>query len=138
MSGSYDKPLPRIDDHNRAFWEGAQRGELRLLKCSDCGSFRYQPFPTCPACGSHSSNWVATSGRGKVWSYGFFHQVYFPSFAADVPYNVVVVELEEGPRIYSNLLDVGHDDIRIGMPVKAAFEKVSDDVTLVKFRPAER
>ena len=132
---AYAKPLPQIDDRNRGFWEGLKRHELCLLRCGDCGHYRYQSYKTCPACAAETSNWVKVSGRGTVWSFGFFHKAYFKGFVGEMPYNVVAVALDEGPRIYSNLVGVAKDDIRIGMTVEAVYEDVTPEVTLVKFRP---
>ena len=78
------------------------------------------------------------SGRGTVFSYAVMHQVYHPGFAAEVPYAVVVVELAEGARLVSNLVDCPLRDVTIGMPVEVVFEEVTPEVTLPKFRPAAR
>jgi uncharacterized OB-fold protein len=129
----YLKPLPRIDALNRPFWEAAQRDELALQRCTVCGTSRYPPNRWCPACRSDASEWVAISGKGVVWSFCVFHKVYFEGFAAEAPYAVVLVELDEGVRVYSNLVDVPREKVRIGMRVRAVYEKVADAVTLVKF-----
>jgi hypothetical protein len=76
------------------------------------------------------------SGRGTISSWVVFHQLYFPSFAVDIPYAVVQVELEEGPRLISNLVGVKNQEIRIGMPVEVVFEDVTAEVTIPRFRPA--
>lgn len=127
-----DKPLPVIDDRTRPYWEGAKARELRLFRCAGCGAMRQQVLPVCPECLSEGGAWVPTSGRGTVWSWGVFHKAYFRGFAAEVPYTVVIVKLDEGPRVYSNLIGA---EPRIGMPVEAVFEDATDEVTLVKFRP---
>jgi len=132
----YTKPLPVIDDRNRPFWEGARAGELRVQQCLDCSRMRHPPGPLCPDCHSVSTDWVRLSGKGVVWSRCIFHRPYFPSFSADLPYAVVLVQLDEGPKLYSNLVDVANSQIRIGMPVEAYFEPVTDEVTLIKFRAA--
>ena len=75
------------------------------------------------------------SGRGTVYSFVIMHQVYDPAFKDDVPYNVAAVELEEGPRLYTNLVDVANAAIRVGMPVSVVYDDVTDGITLVKFRP---
>ena len=136
MNG-YAKPLPRLDDHNRPFWEGARAGRLLLQRCLDCGTWRFPAARWCAACHGERSDWQAASGEGRVHSFCFFHRAYFPGFEAELPYNVAVVELSEGVRLFSNLAGVAKPDIRIGMAVRAAFEKATDAVTLVKFRPAE-
>jgi uncharacterized protein len=128
-----EKPLPVIDAKNRPFWEGTKARELRLFRCAGCGAMRQQVLPVCPECLAEGGEWVTASGRGTVWSWGTFHKAYFPGFAAEIPYTVVIVALEEGPRVYSSLIGAAP---RIGMPVEAVFEDVTDAVTLVKFRPA--
>ena len=75
------------------------------------------------------------SGRGEVFSFNIMHQVYHPGFAAEVPYAVVVIQLDGGPRLLSNLVDCAPGDIRIGMPVEVVFDDVTAEVTLPKFRP---
>ncbi len=135
MSGR-GKPLPRLDDPNRPHWEGALAGELRLQQCAGCGLHRFPARRHCAGCGSQESHWTAVSGRGTVWSHCLFHKAYFPGFSGELPYNVVLVKLEEGALLYSNLVGVPNERIRIGMAVEAHFERVSDEVALVKFRAA--
>ena len=130
------KPLPRVTADNRPFWEATKRHELRLQRCGDCGRFRYPPAPVCPGCLSERAEWTRVSGRGTITTFIVMHKVYFPSFAADVPYNVVQVELEEGPRLTANLVDVPNDQIRVGMPVEAVFDDVTPEITLPRFRRA--
>ena len=79
--------------------------------------------------------WLRLSGRGSVYSWIVVHRPQYPAFAADAPYNAVIVELEEGPRLHGNLVDCAADAIHIGMPVEVVFDKVNDEVTLPKFRP---
>lgn len=136
MTG-YAKPLPHVDARSRPYWEGAKQHELRLLRCAGCGTHRFVPFRLCPSCGSRESSWQAVSGKGEVWSWCVFHRAYFPGFAAELPYSVVMVKLDEGPRLYSNLVGVPAHAIRIGMRVRARFEDVTDAVSLVKFEPEE-
>jgi uncharacterized OB-fold protein len=133
---NYAKPLPRITADNRPFWEATRRHELRLQRCRACDRFRYPPAPVCPQCLAEDAEWTRVSGRGTVSTFVVFHKVYFPAFAADVPYNVVQVELEEGPRLTANLVDVPNDQIRVGMPVEVVFDDVTPEVTLPRFRPA--
>jgi uncharacterized OB-fold protein len=130
----YTRPLPRVTDLNRPFWEATRRHELRLPRCDACGRFRYPPGPVCPDCLSERSTWTRVSGRGRVTTWVVFHQKYFESFAADLPYHVVQVELEEGPRLTANLVDVPNGELRVGLPVEAVFDDVTPDITLVRFR----
>jgi len=133
---TYRKPLPRLDDANAPFWQAAKAHELKLQKCENCGTLRFPATRHCASCGSAESGWAKVSGRGTVSSWCRFHQVYFEGFAEDVPYTVIVVELEEGPRLFSNLVDGPGDDIENGLPVEVFFDDVTPEVTLVKFKPA--
>ena len=130
----YQKPLPEINDENRPHWEAAKNRELVLQKCLDCGQFRYPPAPICPHCLSLNSEWAKVSGRGRVYTWTIFHQVYHPAFKDDVPYNVAVIKLEEGPQLLSNVVDCHNEDIYMDMPVEVVFEAVTEEVTLPKFR----
>lgn len=136
------KPLPRITADNRPFWEAARRHELALQRCDDCGHFRYPPAPVCPECVSERATWTPVSGRGTVTTFVVVHKPYFASFVADLPYNVVQVQLDEGPRLTANLVEIANADIRIGARVEAVFDDVTPEVTLPRFRasgePASR
>jgi uncharacterized protein len=129
------KPLPRITAENRPFWEATQRHELRLQRCQACGRFRYPPAPVCPDCFGEGAEWARVSGRGTVTTWVVFHKVYFQAFADDVPYNVVQVELEEGPRLTANLVVIAHDRITVGMPVEVLFDDVTPEITVPRFQP---
>ena len=131
----YDKPLPPIDDLNRPFWDAAKRGELRLPRCTACGFIRSQFERWCPKCANQETDWTLLSGRGVVWSHVSFHRMYFKAFEEDLPYGVALIELEEGPRLISNIVGITQDQVYIGQPVQAVFDSVTEDVTLVKFRP---
>jgi len=131
----YKKPLPAITTLNEPYWHGLRRRELKMPKCNDCGKIWYPPSPFCPSCWSRSFTWQQLSGRGRVNSWVVFHQAYFSSYKDDIPYNVAEVELEEGPRLLTNLVGVANEDIAIGMPVEIVYDDVTDEVTLAKFRP---
>ena len=133
---TYSKPIPAITPEMRPFFEAAKRNELRVQRCSACGTHRFPARAICSSCLSTEVEWAPVCGRGSVFSFNVMHQVYHPGFAAEVPYAVVVVQLDEGVRMISNLVGVAPDAIRIGMPVRVVFEAISDDVTLPKFAPA--
>jgi uncharacterized OB-fold protein len=134
----YQKPLPEINDENRPFWEAAQRHELILQKCLDCAQYRYPPAPICPHCLSMKAEWAKVSGRGRVYTWTIFHQVYHPAFKAEVPYNVAVVKLDEGPQLVSTVVDCNDEDLYLDMPVEVIFDEVTAEVTLPRFRPIGR
>ncbi|MER5373786.1 OB-fold domain-containing protein [Streptomyces sp. NPDC002553] len=90
---------PVVDTDGAPFWDHAARGELRVQACADCGEPRFPPRPCCPHCQSFASRWRRTDGRGRLWSFVVPHPPLLPDYAAHAPYNVVVVELAEAPRI---------------------------------------
>ena len=131
---AYAKPLPLIDLLTKPYWDAAKQHRLIVQRCASCGSFRFPIKPICNQCFSGTFGWHQMSGRAKVWSACEFYRQYFKGFESDIPYNVALVQLEEGPRMYTNLIDIPYCDITIGMAVKTCFEDVTDEVTLVKFR----
>ena len=129
------KPIPSVTPDMAEFFEGARRGQLMVRKCEGCGELHFPARSFCSSCMSSKARWVPVSGRGEIYSFNVMHQVYHPGFAMEVPYAVVEVKLEEGPKYLSNLIGIKPHDIRIGMPVEVTFEKMSDEVMLPKFRP---
>jgi hypothetical protein len=134
------KPMPRVTDELAPFFAAASRHQLVVQRCTRCGTLRFPPREICSAsgCWSRDADWVPVSGRGEVYSFYVMHQVYHPGFATEVPYAVVIVQLAEGPRMLTNVVDCPPDRITIGMPVEAVFEQLSETVTLPKFRPVRR
>jgi uncharacterized OB-fold protein len=132
----YRKPLPTITDENRGFWEGAKRGRISMQQCAACGHVRYPISHCCPKCLATDFAWTDLSGQGRIHSYVVFHQLYNPAFRDDVPYNVALVQLDEGPRMYSNIVGVPNDRPRVGDRVEAVFDPVTPDVAIPKFRLA--
>lgn len=130
----YTKPLPSITEENREFWDGAKRGKLRMQKCGDCGHIRYPISHVCPKCLSCNFAWTDLSGRGEVFSYIVFHQLYNKAFEKDIPYNVALVQLEEGPRMYSNVVGVDNDAVKVGDKLEATFDPVTPEVTIPRFK----
>ncbi len=136
MTSQYLKPIPGPDEESAPFFEGAHQHRLMLMRCDDCGRFRYPARDRCDACWSTSTSWVQASGRGTVYTFGLMHQVYHPGFRDQIPYNVTVVELEEGPRMTTNIVGLPNDQIRVGMAVEVMFEEISNGISLPKFQPA--
>lgn len=129
------RPLPHPSPLTRPFWDGARSRVLRVQRCDDCATHIFYPRYLCPACGGDRIPWVTTSGRGTIFTYTIARRPTHPAFADRVPYVIAVVELEEGPKLTTNIVEVDLDDLAIGMPVEATFKDV-DDITLVHFRPA--
>jgi uncharacterized OB-fold protein len=134
----YSKPLPVLDARSRPWWDAAKRHELLIQSCDECGRLTLPPAPNCPRCRGTVLSWAPASGKGQIWSWTVFHKSYFAGFAADVPYAVAIVELEEGPRLWTQIVGVPTSDLRIGMPVEATFDDVTDEITLVKFKPSQQ
>ncbi len=118
------------------FWEGARAGELRLQRCTACGEAYFPPRAFCPDCGSREVAVERASGRARLYSYVINH-LPAPGFAA--PYAIAVVELEEGPRMMSNILDCPQtpEALVLDMPLEVTFETLSDEIALPQFRPAK-
>lgn len=133
----YTKPLPTITDENHPFWEGCRQGTLRMQKCGDCGHIRYPISHVCPKCLSYKFEWTDLSGRGEVFSYVVFYQLYNKAFEQDIPYNVALVQLDEGPRMYSNIVDADNDSVKVGDKVEVAFDPVTPEVTIPRFKPRQ-
>jgi uncharacterized OB-fold protein len=133
------RPVPLPDDVSRPFWEGCARGELRIQRCAACGRLRFTPQILCPACRSAECEWAPVSGKGVVYSRVVCHPPVLPAFQERVPYAVVLVELDEDPslRLVGNLLDCPAEEIRIGSPVRVAFEDLGDGIVLPQWRLAE-
>jgi len=136
MVENYGKPLPEPSATTAPFWEAAKRGRLELQYCSECDSFQYYPRAICANCWNENIQWKPCSGRGTVYSFSICNTAGLPSFKGDVPYVVAMVELREGVRMTTNIVDCAATEVFIGMEVEAVFEPVTDDCTLVKFRPA--
>lgn len=130
----YKKPLPTITDANRPYWAGLKQRRVLFQACRSCAEKRVYAFRFCPHCASEESEWVEVSGKGEIWAVGAFHQVYFEGFRDEVPYNVVAVQLDGGPKIYSNVVGSPKEAIAIGKRVEPVFEDVTPEVTLLKFR----
>lgn len=128
------RPLPRPSPLTRPFWDGAKRGELLLQRCISCSSYVFYPRYLCPVCGASDLRWVRASGRGTVFTYTVAFRPTHPAFAERGPYVIAVVELEEGPKMTTNIINVEPAAVAIGMEVEATFEDVGD-VALVYFRP---
>ena len=122
---------PVVDEDGAPFWEYAARRELRVQTCADCAEPRFPPRPCCPHCQSFASEWRPVSGHGRVWSYVVPHPPLLPDYAEQAPYNVIVVELADAPRIrlVGNLVSgpdaplnsLPPDRIRIGARVRVVF-----------------
>lgn len=129
------KPAPRVDEDSKGYWEACARHELYVQRCRECGTVRHYARALCPACLAGDPEWVLSSGRGSVYTYTVTYQNLAPGFRESVPYILAYVELEEGVRLLTNIVDCAPDAVRIGMPVTVVFEDVSPELSLPRFRP---
>jgi uncharacterized protein len=127
---------PKPTPETQHFWDGTQAGELRLQRCDACANVYFPPRPFCPACASRKVSVFKASGRAKLYSYIIHHRP-VPGFTP--PYAIAVVELDEGPRMMSNIVDCPQtpEALELDMKLEVAFEKLDDKITLPLFRPAK-
>ncbi len=130
----YKKPVPIPSVESKPFWNGCKEHQLLLPRCSRCASHWFPPSAVCPQCLSTDWEWARSKGRGKIYSFGVYHRVYHKGFEAEIPYVVAVVQLDEGPRLVSNIINCAVEEVRCDMPVEVFFEDVTEDTTLYKFK----
>lgn len=131
------RPMPEPDADSASFWAGLNEGRLLLQRCSGCGRFRFPPGEACPDCLSREAAWVPACGRGRVYSWIVVrHPIPRQIFADEVPYVVALIDLEEGVRLASNIVDIEPDAVCDGMPVEVVFVCAGSDRYLHAFRPA--
>jgi uncharacterized protein len=128
------KLIPNVTRELKPFFDAAREHKLAVQKCDSCGALRFPAAPLCLACDSDKASWVPVSGRGQVFSFTVMHRAYHPAFKA--PYTLAVIELNEGVKMTSSLIGIEPSKVKCGMPVEVAFDKLSDEVTLPRFRPA--
>jgi len=126
------RPRPSISQDTEFFWEGAVWNELRIQRCTACNTLRHPPRPGCAACGSLEWDYIVSCGDGIVYSFVIYHHPPLPGF--EPPFAVGLIELEEGVRMLSNIVDTPLEEIEIGMPVQVTYVAVDDEMTLPMFR----
>lgn len=134
----YGKPLPVIDTLNRPFWNLAHDGKLAVQVCRGCGDRHFPPGPVCPACLGETQEWQVVSGKGTLLSWVTFHRAYWDGFAAELPYDVCLVQLDEGPLLVSNLVGTSGREVAVGDRLEVVFEQATDEITVPKFTPIRR
>ncbi len=128
------KPVSQPDELTEPFFAAGEEGRLLLATCAACGEMRLPTSPTCPICLGEGFEWNEVSGRGTVYTFAVMHQRYHPAWEPDLPYNIAVVELDEGPRMPANIVGVENEEIVVGMPVEVAWER-EGDAPVPRFRP---
>lgn len=133
MNPAYLKPVPERTHESKPYWDGLMQGQLLVQKCGKCGKLRHYPRPVCDGCFSFDVQWIKASGRGTVHSWTIAHHAFNPGFKDELPYVLVTVDLAEGVRMQAPLRGVDAKDIRIGLPVRIAFESPDAELTLPAF-----
>ena len=127
-------PVPKPTPETEHFWAGAREGQLKLQRCNDCGTVYFPPRPFCPSCISRNVEAFAATGKGKLYSYVINHREH-P--AHDGPYSIAVVELDEGPRMMTNIVNCEQtpEALQLDMPVEVVFTPINDEISLPYFQP---
>ncbi len=134
----FKRPLPNLKEHDtREFWQATKDGKLTYQKCDDCGAIVFYPRQHCTSCVGGNLSWHTASGRGTVYTFSVVRKAEHPFFRGQVPYAVAWIDLDEGPRLLSNIIGVDDpaNDITVGQRVMVEWE-IHDDLALPLFRPA--
>ncbi len=128
-------PRPTMNQNSAFFWEGVEKGQLRIQRCRACKELRHPPRPMCPRCCSLDWDYALSCGNGEVYSFIVHHHP--PVYGFETPFAIAVVELEEGTRIVGNLPGVAPEKVQVGMPIEVSFVRIDDEWTLPQWRPRE-
>lgn len=133
----YRKPLPVPNEDTAPFWEGCRQGQLLLKRCLACGAYRSYPAisVTCPRCLSMDYEWAPASGRGVVYTFGVARHTRDAAWREEIPYTIALVELEEGVRLFTNVVGIDPQQVTLGLPVEVVFDPVTPEISLPRFRP---
>jgi uncharacterized OB-fold protein len=134
MATRYDLPTP--DEFTQPWWDAAAEGRLVISRCATCGEAHYYPRPFCPRCGGDEVSWEDASGRSTLYTWSIVHQNDLPPFNEKVPYVAAVVDLDEGPRMMTNVVGCEFDELRVGMALQVEFEDIGEGFHIPVFRPA--
>lgn len=127
-----NRPLPKPDEDSEEFWRYCAKHELRMQRCQDCETTRFRPSIVCPNCMSTKFVWQLMSGFAKIYSFVVVHQAMVPGYS-EVPYVLALVELEEGPRMTTRIINCDPSEVSIGLQVQLFFEDITDTVSLPVF-----
>jgi len=131
---NYKKPLPLITPVSHIFYEGCQNGKLLYQQCSQCGEVIFFPKSLCPECLSHNIEWKESAGKGRIFTYTVTYANAPPEFISDMPYVLAIVRMDEGYKLMTNIVDCDFADLQCDLSVEVIFEKVTEAITLPKFR----
>ncbi|MFN0090661.1 MAG: Zn-ribbon domain-containing OB-fold protein [Acidimicrobiales bacterium] len=129
-------PLPHPSPTSAPFWEGLKQGQVRIQRCRACATWVWYPRSHCSHCLSRDLEWTTISGEGVLYTFTVARQPTAPQFKGQTPQMLAVVQLDEGPRLTSTLTGVAEEQIKVGMRLKPVFDKVTDEVTMLRYQPA--
>ena len=128
--------MERVNAITQPYWDGVQQGRLLLQFCPNCKAYQYYPRPLCARCHTADPEWREASGRGVLYSYSVVHRAPTPAFQAAAPYVAAIVELEEGPRMFTNIVDADPGSLHVGTAVSVVFREGPEGLQLPYFTPA--
>ena len=135
---SYTKPLPVPSKWSQPFWDGTRQHKLLFKRCSKCGTIDHPPYLYCTECWAEEHEWVQASGKGEIYAFTTCLLGAPPAFTDDQPFTLAVVDLPEGPRMLSTIIEAKPEELTIGMEVEVVFDKVTEEITLPRFRPLKK
>ncbi len=131
----YNKPLPVIQELARPFWDAAKEGKLLVQCCNSCNASIFFPRDRCPECWSQDLGWIEASGNGEVYAFSVTYEGVEKPFVEDLPIVLAWIDLPEGIRMQTNIVDCDPESVEIGMPVEVTFRKATEDICLPYFKP---
>ena len=132
----WNKPLPSIVGETKPYWDSCRRGELVIQICDSCDEYQFYPRGICAHCWSNEIKWIRSNGKGTVWSYTITYQNRTLGFAQDVPYVLALVQLDEGVKMFTNIVECDPNSVTIGMPVEVTFVQANNQISVPYFKPA--
>jgi hypothetical protein len=135
-TGTPRTDLPTIEEESKPFWDAARDHRFLIAHCHACGQVHHYPRPFCPFCWSEDVSWIDASGRATLYTHSTVYVNDLPPFKDQIPYIAAVVDLEEGPRVMTTIVDCSADELSIGMALQVSYKTITDEVTIPVFRPA--
>ena len=135
---SYTKPLPVPSKWSQPFWDRTKQHKLFLKKCTECGNIDHPPYLYCTECSAEEHEWIEASGRGTLYAFTTTLLGAPLPFTDDIPYTIAMVDLTEGPRMLTTIVEARPEELEIGMEVEVVFDDITEEITLPRFRPLKR
>jgi uncharacterized OB-fold protein len=133
----YKKPLPEMQPWSKEFWKASKQHKLLIQECRDCNSKIFYPRKLCPECWSSNLSWLESSGKGRIFTFSITMTGVEKKFQEDLPYILALVDLKEGVRMMTNIVECKPEEVKIGMDVEVVFEDITEEFALPKWRPVQ-